>query len=194
MLAQLGTNLFHACWECYRTHLLDIQEFAHKLCCSNRDLAQIRYYYSPFIRQINARMYALQQKYIETIKRYPNVLIIEGKYVKKPVLLKKETMHKIKSYITKDELQTYIEKGIDVKIAVDMITLALRNSFDTAILVSGDSDFVPVINQMKELKKSVQVAMFTNDARKSYDLKEHCKSIIRLDYVLPPILSKQKGR
>lgn len=188
-----GSNLFHSLWECYRTHILDIQELAVKLCCVNRELRQIRYYYSPFIKQINSHMYTIQQKYIETIKNHNNVYISEGKYVKKPILLKRETMEKIKANINAEDLWTYIEKGIDVKIAVDMITLAFKNAYDVAILVSGDSDFVPVINQLKELKKAVQVAMFMNDNRKSYDLKENSKSIIRLDYIIPPILKKQKA-
>ncbi len=186
-----GSNLFHGLWSCYKTHILDIQELAQKLCLANRDLKQIRYYYSPFIKQINPRMYVIQQKYIETIKKSPNVVVIEGKYVRKPIVLKKETMAKIKPYIRADELWGYVEKGIDVKIAVDMIALA--GSYDTAILVSGDSDFVPVINELNGLKKSVQVAMFMNDDRKCYDLKEHSKSIIRLDYIIPSILKKQKA-
>ena len=188
-----GTNLFHALWECYRTHILDIKELAAKLCCVNRELVQVRYYYSPFIKQINSHMYAIQQRYIEAIKKHDNVHIIEGKYVRKPVLLKRETMNKIKSSLTPDDLWTYVEKGIDVKISVDMITLALKDVYDTAILVSGDGDFVPVINQLKELRKSVQVAMFMNDNRKSYDLKEHSTSIIRMDCIIPPILKKQKA-
>jgi len=138
-------------------------------------------------------MASIQQKYIDTIKQHENVCVIEGKYVKKPILLRRDTMQKIKQYLGADELQTYIEKGVDVKIAVDMIKLALDDSYDAAILVSGDSDFVPVISQLKELKKKVQVAMFMNDQRKSYDLKEHCKSIIRLDYIIPPIIRKQKA-
>ena len=188
-----GTNLFHSLWECYRTHILDIQELALRLCCVNRELKQIRYYYSPFIKQINSHMYTIQQKYLEKIKVDNNVYIAEGKYVKKPILLKRETMEKIKKLITPEDLWTYIEKGIDVKIAVDMIALAFKDEYDVAILISGDSDFVPVITQLKEMKKTVQVAMFMNDNRKSYELKEHSKSMIRLDYVIPPILKKQKA-
>jgi len=188
-----GSNLFHSLWECYRTHILDIQELALKLCCVNRELKQIRYYYSPFIKEINSHMYKIQQRYIERIKTYPNVDISEGKYVRKPILLKKETLEKIKPYITKDELWTYIEKGIDVKIAVDMIALGIANAYDVAILVSGDGDFVPVINKLKEFKKTVQVATIMNDIRKSYDLKEHAKSVINLTHIIPSILKKQKS-
>ncbi len=36
------------------------------------------------------------------------------------------------------------EKGVDVRMATDMINLAWANSYDTAALVSSDRDFVPV--------------------------------------------------
>ena len=36
------------------------------------------------------------------------------------------------------------EKGVDTRIATDMISLAWSNSYDTAVLVSSDRDFVPV--------------------------------------------------
>lgn len=190
-----GTNLFHSMWQLYRTHVLDMQEFAAKLCCVNRDLKQIRYYYSPFIRQVDQRTYIAQQKLIEMIKKEGNVDLIEGKYVRKPIVLKRETMKKINPCLTsKDDLYTYVEKGVDVKMAVDAITLAYENVYDAAILVTGDSDFVPVIAKLKELKKDMQVAMFINKGRTSYDLKKHCKSIIPLDYIIPSILKKQKGQ
>lgn len=36
------------------------------------------------------------------------------------------------------------EKGVDTRIATEMISLAWSNSYDTAVLVSSDRDFVPV--------------------------------------------------
>ena len=36
------------------------------------------------------------------------------------------------------------EKGVDTRIATDMISLAWADSFNTAVLVSSDRDFVPV--------------------------------------------------
>ena len=37
------------------------------------------------------------------------------------------------------------EKGIDVRIATDMIKLAWVDNYDTAVLLSGDKDFIPVV-------------------------------------------------
>ena len=36
------------------------------------------------------------------------------------------------------------EKGLDVRIATDMISLAWVDNYDIAVLVSSDRDFVPV--------------------------------------------------
>ena len=51
------------------------------------------------------------------------------------------------------------EKGVDVKIAVDMIRKTLiENKCDTCILISGDADFIPAIQTIKDSKKEVITA------------------------------------
>ncbi len=39
----------------------------------------------------------------------------------------------------------YIVKGDDIHLATDLIVLAYKNAYDTAILVSGDGYFAPAI-------------------------------------------------
>ena len=53
-----------------------------------------------------------------------------------------------------------IEKKIDIKIAIDVISLAYEDAYDTAVLVSGDGDFLPVVKKVKELGKNVEVWAF----------------------------------
>ena len=36
------------------------------------------------------------------------------------------------------------EKGVDVRMATDMVSLAWADNYDIAVLVSSDKDFVPV--------------------------------------------------
>lgn len=50
----------------------------------------------------------------------------------------------------------------DVGMAVDTVRMA--NSIDVAILVTGDGDFVPLIEYMKNLGKQVEVAAFSRTA------------------------------
>jgi uncharacterized LabA/DUF88 family protein len=47
------------------------------------------------------------------------------------------------------------EKGVDVKIATDMITLAWENTYDIGVLVSADSDFVPLAEFLKTKGKKI---------------------------------------
>jgi uncharacterized LabA/DUF88 family protein len=47
------------------------------------------------------------------------------------------------------------EKGVDVKIATDMITLAWEDTYDIGVLVSADSDFVPLAEFLKTKGKKV---------------------------------------
>ena len=49
----------------------------------------------------------------------------------------------------------YHEKGVDVLMAVDLLVGAYENIYDTAILVSGDGDFVPAIQRVQKLNKKV---------------------------------------
>ncbi len=48
------------------------------------------------------------------------------------------------------------KNGADIKLAIDAVELALRNpQIDTFAIVSGDSDFVPLIQKLREYNKKV---------------------------------------
>lgn len=47
------------------------------------------------------------------------------------------------------------EKGVDTKLAVDMVLMAQRNEFDVAVLVSDDTDFLPALDAVVEIKQSI---------------------------------------
>jgi len=53
-----------------------------------------------------------------------------------------------------------IQKGVDVRLAVDAITLGFRNAYDIAVFVSGDGDLAEVMYEIKALGKRVEVASF----------------------------------
>jgi len=66
----------------------------------------------------------------------------------------------IKASFDKITFNAAIEKKVDIKIAIDIISLAYENAYDTAVLVSGDGDFVPVVKKVKELDKNLEVWAF----------------------------------
>lgn len=52
------------------------------------------------------------------------------------------------------------EKGIDIWIAVDMINLSIiEKKCDMCILISGDTDFVPALNVIKDKGKEILTSM-----------------------------------
>ena len=73
-------------------------------------------------------------------------------------------------------------KGDDIYIATDIVSFAYEDRYDTAILVSGDSDFVPVVKRVQKLGKKVENAYFRVSI--SGYLKNVCDSSFRLDDVI----------
>lgn len=58
------------------------------------------------------------------------------------------------------------EKGVDVKIAVDLVTLACDGKLATAILCSSDSDLQPAIKEIRQRKTEVIYLGFETNQNK----------------------------
>lgn len=56
----------------------------------------------------------------------------------------------------------YHEKGVDVEIAVDLVKGAFKNTYDTALLISSDTDLLPAIKVVQEEGKRVEYIGFTD--------------------------------
>jgi uncharacterized LabA/DUF88 family protein len=57
----------------------------------------------------------------------------------------------------------YKEKGTDVKIAVDLIIGAVDDIYDTAILVSSDTDLIPAVKYIKYRKRKLEYIGFSHN-------------------------------
>ncbi|MEN9557783.1 MAG: hypothetical protein RL141_152 [Candidatus Parcubacteria bacterium] len=58
--------------------------------------------------------------------------------------------------------QRFREKGIDVKIATDLVAAALDGKYDAAILISSDTDLIPMVDWIRfRLKKRVEYIGFS---------------------------------
>ena len=54
------------------------------------------------------------------------------------------------------------EKGVDVHIAVDLLTGAYDNCYDTAVLVSSDTDLIPAIHGVRRKGKKIEYIGFAH--------------------------------
>lgn len=119
------------------------------------------YYYDATVDPIeNPEEFKKQNEYFSKIQEY-------GVYEVKLARIKKggKKGEKVK------------QKGADVLLAVDMITKALMDHYDIAILLTGDDDFLDLVKAVKDLTdKRVYGAFFpdhiSDKLRISFDKKE----------------------
>ena len=53
---------------------------------------------------------------------------------------------------------TYVEKAVDVALAVDLVVMAERDEFDCAYILSADGDFTPAVKVVRAHNKKVYAA------------------------------------
>ena len=126
---------------------LNVRLLAEKLIKSNQKLIEVNYFTS---RVRNAPDKEKRQNtYLEALEVYSSVNIYYGKY--QPNI--------ITCYRCGHSYSSPNEKMTDVNIAVKMLIDAFQDRFDTAVLVSGDSDLVPPIREIKKyFNKKIIVA------------------------------------
>ena len=90
--------------------------------------------------------------WLNGIKNKPYFEVIEGNQVLR------STRKEIPIDIKDPSTYTTVEKGTDINIAVNMISKAYSNAYDVAILISGDTDYLPVVAQLNNIGKVVVLA------------------------------------
>jgi uncharacterized LabA/DUF88 family protein len=71
------------------------------------------------------------------------------------------------------------QKGVDTLIAVDMVAGAFSQLFDIAVLVAGDADFVPVVEEVK--RRGVMVAIAGHANSTSSELRAVADRFIEIE-------------
>lgn len=72
-------------------------------------------------------------------------------------------------------------KGVDITLTKDMLVHAFNNNYDVAVLVSGDGDYVPVVEELKRMGKSVYLLFFEDQKLGlNKDLRLACDKFFKL--------------
>lgn len=59
-----------------------------------------------------------------------------------------------------------IQKQLDIFLYRDIVELGIEDTYDKAILVSGDSDFIEIVKKLKQLEKQIEIWGFLNSMSK----------------------------
>ncbi|HCU24324.1 MAG TPA: NYN domain-containing protein, partial [Deltaproteobacteria bacterium] len=72
------------------------------------------------------------------------------------------------------------EKQTDVNIAIELFRQAVNDTYDTAVILSGDSDLIPAIKANKNTFPNKTVKLVLPPNRQSESLKHVCHSFMRM--------------
>lgn len=155
-----GSNLYHSLRDEYSRTDLDFGAFPAALAGEDRDLIRC-YYYNALIDQTkDPGTYSAQQRFLSELRRIDDLEVRLGALVYRPN-------------------RAPVEKGIDVRIATDMLVNAARGNYDTAILVSGDTDFADALQAVKDFGCKAEVGLFGHpgSSRKLRDVADRVISL-----------------
>ena len=79
------------------------------------------------------------------------------------------------------------QKGVDVFIYRDIVELAEEDSYDKAVLISGDSDFLDVVKKLKELKKEIEIWSFQKSISRALIEEAGFENVHYIDEILDEI-------
>ncbi|MFT3709209.1 MAG: NYN domain-containing protein [Archangium sp.] len=71
-------------------------------------------------------------------------------------------------------------KGVDIALARDLLVHAFEGHFETAVLVAGDADYIPLVREVKRRGRRVILAFFASSAALSPLLKTEADSFVDL--------------
>jgi uncharacterized LabA/DUF88 family protein len=166
-----GSNLYHN----LKTHNLntriDFKKFSDLLCAGRKHIRT--YYYNTPIKQADdPAEYRRQQLFFDGLRRTPYLELKLGYFLKKTK----------KCENCGHTLNYPVEKGCDVNLAVDMMSMAYKNLYDVAILVSSDGNFASACQCVKDLGKHIENTYFEHGS--SWHLLNICDVRILIDQAL----------
>ncbi len=157
-----GSNLYHSLRSVADRIDLDFLAFARKLT-GDRRLQRIYYYNAQADQSKDQQGYRQQRRFLSSLRDVDYLEVRLGRLV----------------YRNFPGEAPY-EKGIDVKIATDLLVHATTGAYDVAILVSGDTDFCDALQAVKNTGKLVEVALF-DPPTSSASLREVADRILRIN-------------
>jgi uncharacterized LabA/DUF88 family protein len=158
-----GNNFYFALKRNQCPTRVDYHALSQTLAGEDRELVRTYYYNAAYDALAYPEKYKLQQPFLDSLTHTPYLEMKLGKLV-----------------AGKDG--NFIERGVAVQLAGDMVYYAAQNHYDTAILISENTDFAQVIKLVTEMGKDVEIALFPDN--KPMELIEAADRTLELEDVI----------
>ncbi len=132
-----GANLYYALKELGWEREIDYEKLG-RLLSGERHLVRVYYFGAAASQETSPQKHQRQQEFFDRVRGMDYVTLSLGRLERHG--------------------SVFVEKGVDVRIAVEMMRHAYRGTCDTLILVSADSDFVDLVEAVQDLGRHVEVA------------------------------------
>jgi len=173
-----GNNWFHGLQHAGVTDRarLDYRKISEKLI-GPRLWIGTRYYIGQVNQKFNAQLYAQQRSFLAALEATdPRISVHLGRI--EPRTASNDAARELRHYLSQlsapiapqvfsdltaladrhNDATVFVEKAVDVFLAVDLVTMALGDSYDAAYLLSADGDFTPAVQAVRDRGKKVYAA------------------------------------
>ena len=171
-----GGNFYHSTKNImYKGYEIDLEKIIDELSRGRK--VEVFYYTALLDPDYNLEKYEEHRELLDNLKRIPNfnVVLCDLRKIK----IGKKFKYEI--------------KGDDTHLAHDLLMGAFDNLYDVAIIVSGDADFIPIINTLRmRFKKKVGNCYFRRTS--SFKLRKACDFSVNMNMVLGKLLEKNNRK
>ena len=157
-----GFNLYHSL-DCnvayYKYKWLNLDKLAHCFVTSNDKIEKV-FYFTTYATWDQVKL-VKHQIYVKALQ-FVGVEVVFGafRYVDKTCR------------ICRKQYKTFEEKQTDVNIAIKLFQAAVQDLWDTAIIISGDSDLIPAIKAVKSTFPAKRIGLVIPIGRRAEELKQ----------------------
>jgi hypothetical protein len=170
-----GNNWFHALCEIgVRDRArLDYVKISEKLV-GPREWIATRYYIGQVNQKYNSELYARQRSFLASLENADDRISVHLGRIE-PRIVSNPAAKELREYLANlpvkldpmvfaalsdlakrhEETPVFIEKAVDVSLAVDVVSFAISDSYDAAYLLTADGDFTPAVDAVRRLGKKV---------------------------------------
>lgn len=146
---------------------LDLHSLLGTLLRPEQRLIKVHY----FTAMVNGSGRSRQQTYLDALQAHPGHVVTHvGRFQSKTLTCR----------LCRKPFQTLEEKESDVSLAVQIVEDCAAGAFDTAFVVSGDSDMAPAVRSVRRIAPSKRLVAVFPPNRSSVELQGQVDATLRI--------------